>query len=148
METALPARSRIGRKTALIALALVAAAAAYVFVPRSADLRTFDPATTARAETAMWRHYYEKRYVPLFLDLYDLARTEQGFSPWDSFSLALRRQARQKNSSPRARAPKPTPHCRSSSNISAPSVSPHRLPSMSKNLRRPNSIGGRRDARR
>jgi len=90
METALPARGRIGRKIALVALALVAAAAAaYVFAPRSADLRAFDPATTARAETAMWRHYYEKRYLPLFLDLYGLARTEQGFSPWDSFSLAL-----------------------------------------------------------
>jgi hypothetical protein len=37
----------------------------------------------------MWKHYYQKRYLPLFLDLYGLARTEQGFSPWDSFSLSL-----------------------------------------------------------
>lgn len=88
MDASPPAR-RTARKIAIAALALLAAAAAYAAIPRSADLRSFDPVATARAETAMWRHYYDKRYFPLFLDLYRLARTEQGFSPWDSFSLAL-----------------------------------------------------------
>jgi len=43
----------------------------------------------AGLETSMWRHYYEKRYVALFLDLYRAARRQQGFSPLDSVHLAL-----------------------------------------------------------
>ena len=82
-------RRRIGRKIAGAAIALLLAAGAYIFIPRYADLRTFDAAALARAETSMWRHYYEKRYIPLFLDLYGLARDEQNFSPWDSFSLSV-----------------------------------------------------------
>ena len=76
-------------KFAIALIALLLAAAAFVFIPRQADLRAFDAAAVARAETAMWRHYYEKRYIPLFLDLYGLARDEQNFSPWDSFSLSV-----------------------------------------------------------
>lgn len=89
MDASPPARRRTGRKIAIATLVLLAVAAAHASIPRPADLRNFDPVATARAETAMWRHYYNKRYFPLFLDLYGLARTEQGFSPWDSFSLAL-----------------------------------------------------------
>lgn len=89
MEAASPGRRRIGRKLSVAVLVLLAAAGGYIFMPRSADLRVFNPAATARAETAMWKHYYEKRYGALFLDLYGLARYQQGFSPWDSFSLAL-----------------------------------------------------------
>ena len=43
----------------------------------------------ARFETAMWRHYYEKRYLPLFGDLYGVARSEYGFSPLASVQLAV-----------------------------------------------------------
>lgn len=57
--------------------------------PRHADLRRFDPARMARAETLMWRHYYEKRYWPLFAELYGTARDQQGFSPWDSLRLSF-----------------------------------------------------------
>ena len=70
-------------------LALVAAAAAYAAIPRRADLTSFDPHAMDRLETAMWRHYYEQRYAALFLDLYQMARSEQGFSPLDSMRIAV-----------------------------------------------------------
>jgi hypothetical protein len=72
-----------------IALSMVALAAAYIGIPRHADLTSFDPGAMARLETAMWRHYYEKRYLPLFGDLYDVSRTQYGFSPLDSVQIAL-----------------------------------------------------------
>ena len=37
----------------------------------------------------MWRHYYEKRYPALFIDLYGVGRSQYGFSPLDSLQLAL-----------------------------------------------------------
>jgi hypothetical protein len=72
-----------------VAGALLAALAAYAALPRRADLVRFDPAAMAALETAMWRHYYEKRYAALFLDLYQSARREQGYSPLDSVRLAV-----------------------------------------------------------
>jgi hypothetical protein len=62
---------------------------AYALYLRHPDLRAFDPAAMARSETAMWQHYYEKRYLLLFVDLYDNARTQYGFSPWDSVRIAV-----------------------------------------------------------
>jgi hypothetical protein len=46
----------------------------YASWPRQADLRGFEPAEIARLETAMWRDYYEKRYVALFGHLHELSR--------------------------------------------------------------------------
>jgi hypothetical protein len=77
------------RKIAGTVLAVAALAAAYVCWPRHADLTRFDPATMARLETAMWRHYYEKRYFPPFADLYDVSRREYGFSPLASVRIAV-----------------------------------------------------------
>ncbi|WP_028346255.1 hypothetical protein [Bradyrhizobium murdochi] len=37
----------------------------------------------------MWRDYYDKRYPALFHHLYELSRTQFGFSPLDSFRIAL-----------------------------------------------------------
>jgi hypothetical protein len=68
---------------------MLALAAAYVCIPRHADLTHFEPNAMARLETSMWRHYYEKRYLPLFGDLYDVARREYGFSPLESVQLAV-----------------------------------------------------------
>src|SRR5258708_7381903 len=76
------------RQIAGAALAVVTLAAAYIGFPRHADLAKFDPTAMGRLETAMWRHYYEKRYLPLFGDLYDVARSEYDFSPLDSLRLA------------------------------------------------------------
>lgn len=61
----------------------------YAVVPRSADLRAFDPQRMAEREAAMWRHYYDKQYVRLFWDLYASSRAEYKFSPLDSFRIAL-----------------------------------------------------------
>ena len=72
--------------SALLAMLLIAAFACW---PRRADLRAFDSAGMARLETAMWRDYYEKRYGALFYHLYELSRTQFGFSPLDSFRVAL-----------------------------------------------------------
>jgi hypothetical protein len=36
----------------------------------------------------MWRHYYERRYILLFADLYDNSRTQYGFSRWDRVKIA------------------------------------------------------------
>jgi hypothetical protein len=69
--------------------AAVAAVLAYAAVPRHADLTRFDPAEMARLEMLAWRHYYEKRYLPLFTDLYEMSRREQGYSPLDSVRLAV-----------------------------------------------------------
>ena len=78
------------RKTVLATvLAAVLLLAAFACWPRKADLRVFDPAGMAQLETAMWRDYYEKRYGALFYHLYELSRTQFGFSPSDSFRIAL-----------------------------------------------------------
>ncbi len=84
-------RRSAGRAAALGALALIAVllvAALYVFLPRRAALREFDPAGVARLETAMWRHYYEHDYPALFRSLYAVNRREYRFSPWDSVRLS------------------------------------------------------------
>ena len=62
---------------------------AYAVFPRHPDLRAFDPGGMARSETAMWRHYYERRYLLLFADLYGNSRSQYGFSPWDSARIAI-----------------------------------------------------------
>ena len=61
----------------------------YAGIPRNADLRAFDPKEMAERETAMWRDYYDKRYVGLFFELYQSSRAEFRFSPLDSFRIAL-----------------------------------------------------------
>jgi hypothetical protein len=46
--------------------------------PRQSDLRNFDPEMVARLETEMWRSYYDRRQVPLFLQLAELLRAQYG----------------------------------------------------------------------
>jgi len=75
---------RIGLGVALV----LGAIAAYGLWPRAADLRGFEPAEIARLETAMWHDYYDKRYGALFYRLYELSRTQFGFSPLDSLRIA------------------------------------------------------------
>ena len=84
-----PTRRRRLRWVVGAIVAVAAVAAGYVAIPRRADLTRFDPAAMANLETAMWRHYYEARYLALLLDLYRAARHEQGFSPLDSARIAL-----------------------------------------------------------
>jgi hypothetical protein len=80
----------MGRRTINLVLALaIGIVGIYACSPRKADLRAFDPAEMARLETAMWRDYYEKHYPRLFYHLYELSRTQFGFSPLNSFRIAL-----------------------------------------------------------
>jgi hypothetical protein len=77
------------RLTRLILLGLAVAGLAYLSWPRTASLRTFSPEAMGRLETAMWRDYYDHRYVALFLALYRVNREQYGFSPWDSVRVAF-----------------------------------------------------------
>lgn len=77
-------RSRILAIGLLIFLCLL-----YIAIPRNASLRDFDPAKLAARETIMWRDYYNQSYPKLFLDLYLSSRRDYGFSPLDSFRIAL-----------------------------------------------------------
>jgi hypothetical protein len=86
--TARPRKRRLWPALVTVAL-LIAAGALYAVWPRHADLTAFEPAAMARLETAMWRSYYEKRYVALFRDLYSVSREQYNFSPLDSMRIAL-----------------------------------------------------------
>ena len=77
------------RKLVWIVLTIIVTFAAWFCLPRDADLRGFDAAAMAKIETNSWRHYYEKRWVMLFADLYAGARDQYGFSPRASCALAL-----------------------------------------------------------
>ena len=79
----------MNRRTVVFTLALLfGAVAAHASWPRKADLRAFEPAEIARLETAMWRVYYEGCYPALFYHLYEVSRTQFGFSPLDGFRIA------------------------------------------------------------
>ena len=84
-----PVRRRRWRWVAGAMVVVVAVVCAYAAIPRHADLTRFDPDEMARLETLAWRHYYEKRYLPLFTDLYEMSRREQGYSPLDSVRVAV-----------------------------------------------------------
>ena len=79
----------MSRRPVILALVFALVLAASASWPRQADLRGFEPAEIARLETAMWRDYYDKRYAALFGHLYEMSRTQFGFSPLDSFRIAL-----------------------------------------------------------
>jgi len=81
------ARTRTWLRVVWIAALVVVALAAYIFWPRTANLRDFDAGRLAQLETRMWRSYYEKRYVALLADLYKLSRDQYGFSPADSLAI-------------------------------------------------------------
>ena len=95
----------------------------------------------------MWRDYYEKRYVALFGHLYELSRTQFGFSPLDSFRIAL-------SAAQAAKAFQPT-RSREAANAALPPLvtyfrllhPPRPAASMSRRRRGLYSIGGRRGAK-
>jgi hypothetical protein len=108
-------RKLISRRRVLLGAAAAAVlAAAYGGIPRQADLRAFDPAGTARLETAMWRDYYDKRYAALFYHLYASTRTQFGFSPSGSLHIAL-------SAAEAAKAFQPT-HSRQEANAALPGL--------------------------
>ncbi len=82
-------RTKPPARRTMVSLGIAAALVAYAAIPRHADLTAFDPGESARLETLMWRHYYDKRFAALFADLYGLARDQDGFSPLDSARIAV-----------------------------------------------------------
>jgi hypothetical protein len=42
--------------------------------PGRADLTTFDPVETTRIDMPIWRHYSDKRFAVLFVELYRVGR--------------------------------------------------------------------------
>ena len=68
------------RRALLIMLAIsVVYGGADIFRPLHRDLRQFDPASVAKLETRMWRSYYERQPLALFLDLSEMLRTQSQF---------------------------------------------------------------------
>ncbi|MBN3787977.1 hypothetical protein G3N94_13865 [Burkholderia sp. Ac-20353] len=67
------------------ALALFVVLAGYVaadlFLPLNRDLSQFDPIATGTLETGIWRAYYDRRHIALFLQLAESLRTQYRF-PW------------------------------------------------------------------
>ena len=68
------------RRALFIMLAMsVVYCGADIFRPLHRDLRQFDPASVAKLETRMWRSYYERQPLALFLDLSEMLRTQSQF---------------------------------------------------------------------
>ena len=59
-----------------------------IFYPFKRDIRKINAEETARMETAMWRSYYEKKKVKLFLQSARLMRKEFHFPFWRSHRVA------------------------------------------------------------
>jgi len=78
------------RQSYKIAIGLIIVGALlYAFIPRNPDLRAFNPQKLAERETAMWRDYYDQRWLRLFWEVYSSSRAEFRFSPMDSLRIAL-----------------------------------------------------------
>jgi hypothetical protein len=60
---------------------LIGYAAADLFWPLHRDLSRFDPIATGTLETKIWRSYYDRQHVALFLELAQTLRTQYHF-PW------------------------------------------------------------------
>lgn len=80
--TAPPARKR--RVKTLIALAVLAFGALFLFMPGKASFRGFDAPALGRAEGDLWRAYYERKYIELSAGLVLAENRAFGLSPWDS----------------------------------------------------------------
>lgn len=73
---ALRRRTKIAIAAAVVVVAVVAYAAVDVYGPRQTDIRKFDPDEVARLDTAMWRSYYGRERLRLFLELGEVLRTQ------------------------------------------------------------------------
>ena len=78
MSSETPKRRRkiIVRVLALVLALLICGILYDLFVPRTTQMREFDPDEVARLETAMWRSYYEKHRLRLFNQMSELLRTQ------------------------------------------------------------------------
>lgn len=83
-------RLRRGPLFLAAAIAFGAAIGIDLFGPMRTDIRVFDPEAVARLDTQMWRAYYAKKPLPLYLELAQLLREEFHFPPLRSFAIAAR----------------------------------------------------------
>jgi hypothetical protein len=60
-----------------------------VFYPKKVNLANFDPKETARLDCEMWRSYYEKKPLKLFLQMAELLRTQMKAPFWRSNFMAF-----------------------------------------------------------
>jgi hypothetical protein len=72
----MPTRSRARRVAVGLALLLLLWIGWDLWGPHHSDLSDFDATEVARLETAMWRSYYERHEVRLFMELTELLRTQ------------------------------------------------------------------------
>lgn len=81
-------------KIAIAAAVLVAAVVAYALVdlywPRQTNIRDFDPDEVARLDTAMWKSYYGRERIRLFLELGEVLRSQYGLPYVRSNAVALK----------------------------------------------------------
>jgi len=71
-----PGRGILALSAILIAAIVWIAVDVFGFGLKKSDLREFDPDAVARLETDMWRSYYDRRQVLLFLQLAKALRTQ------------------------------------------------------------------------
>jgi hypothetical protein len=72
-----PARWR--RTVLALFVVLTGYVAVDLFWPLNRDLSRFDPIATGMLETKMWRSYYDRQHVALFLQLAQTLRTRIAF---------------------------------------------------------------------
>lgn len=67
------------RMALVVTALLMSYAAVDIFLPLGRDLTRFDPAAVGELEAKMWRAYYERQPVTLFLELAQTLRTQYRF---------------------------------------------------------------------
>lgn len=80
-ETSRAGPVRRHRALLVVLVVLAVHVAADLFWPFNRDLSRFDPIAAGTLEAKMWRSYYDRRHVALFLELAQALRTQYRF-PW------------------------------------------------------------------
>ena len=73
---ALRRRTKIGIAAAVMVAAGMAYALVDLYGPRQTNIRQFDPDEVARRDTAMWKSYYGRQRLRLFLELGEVLRSQ------------------------------------------------------------------------
>lgn len=73
---ALRRRTKIGIAAAVMVAAGMAYALVDLYGPRQTNIRQFDPDEVARLDTAMWKSYYGRERLRLFLELGEVLRSQ------------------------------------------------------------------------
>ncbi len=76
------------KKVLIVFLALLVILLGWIgfdtLIPRKTKMREFDAKEVARLETVMWRSYYDRKRVSLFLELGEALRTQYKMPFWKS----------------------------------------------------------------